>query len=340
MKRAGLIASVLAGLHLLVLLAGFAAPYDPADQARTLPFAPPSRLHVVDANGSFHLRPFVYALAPDPDNFDAYVEDTTQRFPVRLMVAGSTYSVLPGVESQLHLFGVDAPARISLLGTDGFGRDVLSRLLYGGRISIGAGLLATLCALLVGIGFGTIAGFFGGRIDAGVMRLADLFMAVPWLYLLFAVRAALPLHLDTRATFLLLVAVLGIVGWARPARLIRGIVLSARERTYVTAARGFGAQAPYLLRRHILPQTLGVVLTQAGLLIPQYILAEVTLSFLGLGVGEPTPSWGAMLGSLQQYSVLTSYWWMFTPAVALVAVAIAYYALTSMVHERMRLASS
>jgi peptide/nickel transport system permease protein len=326
-SRTRAIALVLAGLHVLVLLAGFAAPYDPVEQARTLPFAPPSRLHFVDVDGVFHLRPFVYALAPDPENFDAYIEDTTQRFPVRLMVAG-------------HLFGVDAPARISLLGTDGFGRDVLSRLLHGGRISIGAGLLATLCALLVGVGFGTIAGFFGGRIDAAVMRLADLFMAVPWLYLLFAVRAALPLHLDTRATFLLLVAVLGIVGWARPARLIRGIVLSARERTYVTAARGFGAEAPYLLWRHILPQTLGVVLTQAGLLVPQYILAEVTLSFLGLGVGEPTPSWGAMLGSLQQYSVLTSYWWMFTPAVALVAVAISYYALTSMVHERLRLAAS
>ena len=340
MKRGGLIASVLAGVHLLVLLAGFVAPYDPVAQTRTLPFAPPSRVHFVDADGAFHLRPFVYSLTSDPDNVDAYVEDTTQRYPVQMLVDGATYSVLPGVESRTHLFGVDGPARISLLGTDGFGRDVLSRLLHGGRISIGAGLLATLCALLVGVGFGTIAGFFGGRVDAAVMRLADLFMAVPWLYLLFAIRAALPLHLDTRATFLLLVAVLGIVGWARPARLIRGIVLSARERTYVMAARGFGAQAPYLLRRHILPQTLGVVLTQAGLLVPQYILAEVTLSFLGLGVGEPTPSWGAMLGSLQQYSVLTSYWWMFTPAVALVAVAISYSALTSTVHERMRLAAS
>jgi peptide/nickel transport system permease protein len=294
-------------------------------------------LHFVDADGRFHLRPFVYAVTPDPNDFDAYVEDRTQRFPVRMMVTGATYTLAPGIESRLHLFGVDAPGRISLLGADGFGRDVLSRLLHGGRISIGAGLVATLCALLVGVAFGTLAGSFGGRIDAALMRAADLFMAIPWLYLLFAVRAALPLHLDTRATFLLLVAVLGVVGWARPARLIRGIVLSARERTYVTAARGFGATSPYLLRRHILPHAAGVVLTQAGLLVPQYILAEVTLSFLGLGVGEPTPSWGAMLGNLQQYSVLTSYWWMFTPAVALIAVAIAYHALTSIVHERMRL---
>ena len=275
-------------------------PYDPIAQGRTLPFAPPTRLHVVDVNGQLHLRPFVYALAPDPQSFDSYTEDTTRRFPVQLIVSGPGYALLPGVESHVHLFGVESPARISLLGTDGFGRDVLSRLLHGGRISIGAGLLATICALLIGIGCGTLAGFFGGRIDAIVMRAADLFMAIPWLYLLFAVRAALPLHLDTRATFLLLVAVLGLVGWARPARLIRGVVLSARERTYVTAARGLGARTPYLLRRHVLPQAFGVILTQAGLLVPQYILAEVTLSFLGLGVGEPTPSWGAMLGSLQQ----------------------------------------
>jgi peptide/nickel transport system permease protein len=148
-----------------------------------------------------------------------------------------------------HLFGVDSPARVSLLGTDGFGRDVFSRVLHGGRISVAAGLLATMCALLLGITLGTIAGFFGGWIDRGLMRAADVFMALPWIYLLFAVRAALPLHIDTRATFLMLVAVLGVVGWARPARLIRGIVLSARERTYVRAAEGFGAKTPYLLWR-------------------------------------------------------------------------------------------
>jgi peptide/nickel transport system permease protein len=337
MRRTRAIASLLVGLHLLVLLAGFMAPYDPVDQARAFPFAPPTPLQFVDADGRFHFRPFVYGVAPDPNNFDRYVDDTTQRFPVRLMVTGATYTLLPGVQSRIHLFGVDAPGRISLLGTDGFGRDVLSRLLHGGRVSIGAGLVATLCALLVAVTIGTLAGFFGGRFDGVLMRAADLFMAVPWLYLLFAVRAALPLHLDTRATFLLLVAVLGVVGWAQPARLIRGIVLSARERTYVTAARGFGAASPYLLRRHVFPQAWGVILTQAGVLVPQYMLAEVTLSFLGLGVGEPTPSWGAMLGSLQQYSVLTSYWWMFAPAVALVGVSVAYHALTSMVHERMRL---
>lgn len=339
MRGTRLLVAALVAAHAVVLLAGFVAPYDPAAQARTLPFAPPSRLHIVDADGRFHGWPFVYALVPDPVTLDAYVEDTTTRYPVRMLVEGASYDVLPGVQSRTHLFGVDAPARLSLLGTDGFGRDVLSRLLHGGRISLGAGLLATLFALGAGVMLGTLAGSRGGWVDAGIMRTADLFLAIPWLYLLFGVRAALPLHLDTRATFLLLVAVLGVVGWARPARLVRGVVLSARERTHVSAARGFGAGTGYLLWRHILPETRGVVLTQAALLVPQYMLAEVALSFLGLGVGEPTPSWGTMLGNLQQYFVFTSYWWMFTPAVALVGIAAMYNALTSTLHQRTAVAA-
>jgi peptide/nickel transport system substrate-binding protein len=322
MTRTRLIVGALVTLHLLVAFAGFVAPYDPTSQNRSLPYAPPTTLHVTDANGQLH-SPFVYAQVPDPSDPMKYVDDTSRRYPVQLMANG-------------HLLSVDAPARLSLLGTDGFGRDVFSRVLHGGRVSVAAGLLATLCALLVGMTLGTLAGFFGGLFDRVIMRTADVFMALPWIYLLFAVRAALPLHIDTRATFLMLVAVLGVVGWARPARLIRGIVLSARERTYVRAAEGFGASSRYLLWRHILPHTYSVVLTQASVLIPQYLLAEVALSFLGLGIGEPTASWGGMLGTLQQYHVLTSYWWMLAPAVALATVALAYHGLTTLVQERAR----
>lgn len=334
MTRAWPVAAVLVGLHLLVVFAGFIAPYDAAEQTRTLPFAPPTRLHMIGADGTFHLRPFMYALAADPAEPDEYIEDTSRSFPLQFFVRGAEYSVWPGLASTVHLFGVGHETRVALLGTDGLGRDVFSRLLHGGRVSIGAGLIATLCALGVALIIGTLAGFAGGRTDAVLMRTADLFMAVPWLYLLFAVRAVLPLQLDTRTTFLLLVSVLGLVGWARPARLIRGVVLSVRERTYVLAARGLGARPRYLLWRHVLPQTSAVVFTQAAVLVPQYILAEVTLSFLGLGVGEPAPSWGGMLASLQQYHVLTSYWWMFAPAAALIAVAAAYHSLTSIAQER------
>src|SRR3974377_1051109 len=159
------------------------------------------------------------------------------------------------------------------------------------------------------------------------MRTSEVFLVLPWLYLLFAVRAFLPLRMSPVGTFLLLIAIIGAVGWTRPARLVRGIVLSTKERNYVLAARGFGASDWYLLRRHVLPQTRGVLLTQAAILIPQYILAEVTLSFLGLGVSEPVPSWGNLLSALQQYSVLTSYWWMILPGFLLVLVFLGYYVL-------------
>jgi peptide/nickel transport system permease protein len=130
--------------------------------------------------------------------------------------------------------------------------------------------------------------------------------------------------------FLLVVVVIGAVGWARPARMVRGIVLSAKERNFVRAARGFGAGGGYLLRRHILPATGSAVLTQAAVLVPQFVLAEMTLSFLGLGVPDPVPSWGNLLASLQHYNVLVSYWWMYLPALAMVPFFLGYLVLASL----------
>jgi peptide/nickel transport system permease protein len=234
----------------------------------------------------------------------------------------------------LQHFGVDEPGRVFLLGSDGLGRDQLSRLLHGARISLFAGLLAAFLSLGAGFALGTLAGFYGRWIDALVMRAAELFLALPWLYLLFAVRAFLPLHVSPAEAFLLLVAVIGLLDWARPARLVRGVVLSARERDYVLAARSFGASDVYLIRRHVAPQAAGVLFTQAALLVPQYVLAEVTLSFLGLGVSEPAASWGNMLASLQQYHVLSSYWWMWLPGAALVPLFLAYHAIADALHER------
>jgi peptide/nickel transport system permease protein len=138
------------------------------------------------------------------------------------------------------------------------------------------------------------------------------------------VRACLPLHISSVIAFLLVTAVMGLVGWARPARLVRGIALAAKESGFVMSARGFGASDFYLIRRHVLPETFSVLLTQLALLVPQYIMAEVTLSYLGLGVGEPTPSLGNLLASAQSYHVLVSYWWMMLPAVAIIPVILAY----------------
>jgi peptide/nickel transport system permease protein len=291
------------------------------------------RVHCVDISGQFHLRPFVYAQQLREGTFDEYVPDTSHPIPLRFFVTGAEYKLLGLISARIHFFGVDGPPAF-LLGSDAYGRDLFSRMLYGGQISLLAGLLATALALLSGLVIGSIAGFFGGWTDELLMRVAELFLALPWLYLLFAIRAFLPLAVSPIQAFFLVVALIGTVGWARPARLIRGVVLSAKERDYVRAARGFGASNTYLLRRHILPLTWSIVLTQAAILVPQYVLAEVTLSFLGLGVPEPASSWGNLLTSLQQYSVLTSYWWMYLPSLAMVPFFLGYLALASALQER------
>jgi peptide/nickel transport system permease protein len=317
------------GLHFTILLAGFIAPYDATEQDRDLPYAPPTPLHFKDHSG-FHWRPFVRGWIPSDEGYEAA---DSQEFPVRFFVTGSNYTILGVFHSNLHLIGVDTPGRISILGTDGFGRDEFSRLLLGGQISLASGLVATFIALLVAGFVGIIAGYYGRWVDESLMGSAELFLSLPWLYFLIGVRAFLPLHLSPTATFLLLITVIGLIGWARPARLVRGVVLSARNRNYVLAGRGFGASDFYLLRRHILPETFGVLLTQAALLVPQFIAAEATLSFFGLGVNEPVPSWGNMLSILQQYSVLVSYAWLLAPAAALIVTSVIYWLLADSLHR-------
>jgi peptide/nickel transport system permease protein len=324
---------LLVALHATVLFAGFFSPYDPAEQDRTSPYLPPMRLHFVDAQGYFHARPSVYSLKLREGTFNQYEEDTARLLPLKFFVRGASYRVLGFLPARLHLFGVQ-DERIYLLGSDSYGRDQLSRFLYGGQVSLLAGILGAGVTILLGLCVGAVAGYYGGWRDDLLMRLAELFLALPWLYLLFALRAFLPLTVSPLRAFLLIIAVLGAVGWARPARLVRGVVLSAKERDFVRAARGFGATDGYLLRRHILPQVSSVLLTQAAILVPQFVVAEMTLSFLGLGVPEPVPSWGNLLSNLQQYSVLVSYWWMYLPALIMVPFFLGYLGLGSRLQEQ------
>ena len=324
---------ILAVLHGVVAAAGFFAPYDPVEQDRDRPYLPPMRLHTLDAQGHFHLRPFFYVLRLRPNSFDQYEEDRTAAIPIRFFTLGAGYHVLGILPSHLHLFGANG-SRVYLLGSDGYGRDQLSRILYGGQVSLLAGLLGAGVTLLLGAMIGMAAGYYGGWRDDVLMRAAELFLALPWLYLLFALRAFLPLSVSPVQAFLLVVVVIGLVGWARPARVVRGVVLSVKERDFVRAARGFGASGAYLLRRHIFPETASVLLTQAAILVPQFVLAEMTLSFLGLGVPEPVSSWGNLLATLQQYSVLVSYWWMYLPALAILPFFLGYLGLASALQER------
>jgi peptide/nickel transport system permease protein len=326
----------LLAVHAIVVLAGFIAPYSFETQEREHPYAPPTRVHFIDCAGKFHLRPFVYVTRAAQSSLTEYTQDCSQPDRIEFFTHGDQYNILGMFSSTLHLFGVQAPASLFLIGTDGFGRDQFSRLLYGGQVSLFAGFVAAAFSVITGLLLGGIAGMYGGRVDDVAMRVAEIFITVPWFYLLIAVRAFLPLQISPVVAFLLVVAVIGMVGWGRPARLVRGVVLSARERNFVLAARGFGASDAYLLRRHLIPLTFRVLLTQMAVLIPQFILAEVILSFLGLGIGEPFPSWGNMLADAQQYHVLISYWWMLLPGLAPVPVFLAYHSLAETLQERIK----
>ena len=337
-KKLWVSAGALVLLQIPVVGASFFAPYDPTAQNRDVPSSPPTSVHFADSRGRFHIRPFVCRGIGDTNSSGTEVshEDCSKTSSLRFFVRNETVHNGQVLKSSLRLFGTDGTEKLFLLGTDEYGRDQFSRLLYGGQTSLGAGLLATGLSLGLALLFGCIAGYLGSWVDDVIMRAAELFMALPWIYLLFAVRAFLPLNLNARRAFLLLIAVIGITGWARPSRLIRGVILSVKERAYVLAARGFGVSSVSIIRRHILPEVSSIVLTQAALLIPQYILAEVTFSFLGLGVGEPQPSWGNMLANLQSYYVLTAHWWMFASGLVLLPVFFLFYSLADSLQRQIQ----
>lgn len=314
-----------ASIYVAVLLAPFLAPYAPNEQHRDVPAAPPTPIHFLSGPGGF-LQPIVYRQIESPPASGRYREDHSVAFPLRLFPRSGRYE-MAGLTLTMRLFGVDKPASIFVLGSDEYGRDILSRLLHGGRVSLLLAPLATVIALCLGFLTGGVAGYFGGRIDSVITALADSFLSVPWVYLILIIRASLPLELGATEIFMFLTLVLGLAGWARPARLVRGVVLTAKERDYVIAARGFGASDAYLLWRHVLPQTKSILKAQLAVMIPAYLLAEATLSFFGLGFTEPTVSWGTLLVPLQRYSMIVSSWWLWLPAVFLIFTVACFHGL-------------
>ena len=321
-KRLSVIVGALVSVHLVAVLAGFFAPYSYREQNRATPRAAPTNIRFIDDEGRWHARPFIHA---------AGGRDVV---PLSFFVRGSSYELFGLVRSDLHLFGVDEPHRVFVLGTDALGRDYFSRLLYSGQLSLTAGLMAAVLALATALVLGAAAGYGGRALGGVIMWTGDVFLSLPWIYMLLAARAFLPLDMEPGETFLVIVMLLGVLGWAAPMRIVRGIVLSAKEREFVDAARSAGAGHVHILTRHVLPQTYSMLATQAALLIPAYMLAEVTLSFVGLGVGEPRPSWGNMLAELPRTSVLSQEPWTFAPAILLVTVTWLYHSVLSSLQKR------
>jgi peptide/nickel transport system permease protein len=316
---------VLTIFYLLALFAPFVAPYTQEEMDRAKYFHPPQALHWVRSDGSFSLRPFVHEMrVVDLGSFE-YQEDPKSELPVRFFVRGYPYELLGLIPTNVHLFGVDSPARVFLLGSDSFGRDVLSRLLYGARISLTVGLVGIAISFTLGLLLGGIAGYFGGVIDTVIMRTTELLLSIPSLYLIIALRAVFPMDLPSHQVYLGIVSILAFIGWAGLARVIRGLVLSMRKSDYVTAAEALGFGRLRVIARHVLPNTMSYVIVAATLSIPGYILGEVILSFLGVGVQEPSASWGNMLNQARSIRALTTFpWLLLVPGTAIFVTVMAF----------------
>jgi peptide/nickel transport system permease protein len=326
LRRAGL--TLLIVFYFVSLPGGFLAPYNFRTQSRQTPFLPPVRIHFIDAQGSFHARPFIYKpRLTDPLNF-GYEEDRSQTYPLQFLVRGESYELFGLFSSTLHLVGVvggESAPRLHLLGTDGLGRDVLARLLYGGQVSLVVGPLGLLLACLIGVSLGALAGWYGGATDTLLMRAAEVMMSLPSLMLILALRAAFPLSVTPAQVAVMMLTIFAVVGWAEVARLTRGLIAAEKQRDYVAAAVASGAGDWHILTRHLLPNVSTPLVTQFAISAPAFILAEIALSYLGVGVQEPSASWGTLLADATEISVLKNYLWMMTPAVLVFLTALAFH---------------
>lgn len=298
-------------IAVLAALGPLASPNDPAAQFTDFVYAPPMWPRVIDAAGNVR-APFVYPLRLADRLERRYEDDRSRRVPLAIGAGG-------------RLLSIDPSANVPWfpLGTDALGRDQLARLASGTRLSLGVALTAALGALLAGALLGGLAGQSRGLVDDGLMRTADFVIALPAVYVVLALRAAMPLVLSTPQVFWTLVVVLTIVGWPLPARAVRAVVARERGKEYAEAARALGAGRTRLLLRHLLPAARGLLVVQATLLVPAFVLAEATLSYVGLGFAEPTPSWGGLLREAGAGRALVEAPWLLTPALAIVATALA-----------------
>jgi peptide/nickel transport system permease protein len=294
---------VLAVLYLSALFAPFFAPYDYAEQNRAFPNCPPSPLHVNPptlwtSDGLLYTHPYVLAAGPG-----RRYEQGAAKVPLAWLTRGSLLTTR------------EPSARVFLLGTDGLGRDLFSRIVYGGRISLTVGILGVAISFTIGLAVGAIAGYAGGRFDEVVMRATEILMSLPSFYFLLALAAVIPSSLSSAQTFLMIVVIMSFIRWAGFARIIRGMVSSIRELEYVQAARALGAARSRIIFRHVIPATFGYTIVAATLSIPGFILGESALSLLGLGIQEPDASWGNLLADAQNVQSIAQFPWILAPGV-------------------------
>jgi peptide/nickel transport system permease protein len=322
--RLALIGTALLAIFVFIaLFAEFLSPYTPASRTPNYLFGRPQTLHFVDAEGNFHLRPFTYALtaAMDPETFLLEVkEDTSEPWPVYFFVEGDAYKMWGFIEADIHLFGVKE-GHLHLLGTDQLGRDILSRLFHATRTSLTIGVVGLLISFFLGLIIGGISGFFGGGIDDAIQRFIEFIRSIPTLPLWMALAAALPREWSPQRVYFTITILLGLLGWTHLARRVRGKLLSLREEDFVVAARIAGSSNARIIGRHLLPSFLSYIMVDLSISFPYMILAETSLSFIGLGLRAPVISWGVLLQDAQNIQAIALYPWLFTP-VAFVIISV------------------
>lgn len=321
------------GLMVLVTIYGMAFLGDPLGvhdvQKRSTGFiySPPQSVHFFDADGGFHLRPFVFGwkASRDPVTHELrYEEDTARRFPIRFFVRGAEYRFWGLFTSRLHVFGVDKPGYLFPFGTDNLGRCLYSRTLHAARISLSIGLVGVALSFVLGCILGGISGYYGGKIDTFLQRLIEFLLSMPTLPLWMALAASLPRDWPPLKVYLAITVLLSVIGWCGLARVVRGKLISLRDEDYVLAARIAGARDGRIIRRHLLPGFMSYLIVSLTLAIPQMILGETALSFLGLGLRPPVVSWGVLLSTAQDVKVVLMYPWILIPGVFVVLTVLAF----------------
>ena len=320
-------AIVLVIMYTSMIFAGFISPYTETTTHDKYVSAPPFWPKFIDSEGQFHLRPFMYGIKSTTDRATfkkVYVEDTSQMYPVYFFQAGLPYQLLGVIETDIHLFQVEEPGKIFLLGTDRNGRDQFSRIMYGSQVSLTIGLMGVMISLAIGSFLGVASGYYGGAIDNITQRTIEVIQSIPQIPLWLALAAAVPATWDPMQVYFGIIIVLSLVTWGGLARQVRGITLSLRESDFVTAARYTNCRTRRILSRHLLPNTYSHLLVIATLAIPGMILGETALSFLGLGIRPPMVSWGVLLNEAQQVRVLLQNPWLLSP-IAFVLVTVVSY---------------